>query len=197
MDSRLSLASDAFNQHSSLYGHLPVGSLITSLGDIDFSTTNTEASITFPASAPPLTESKNKRGWCIDQSQFSGEKTAVVFLVNLLTVTSDIPESCCTYEPNTDLSSLLSCSTTFESQDCLDPVKVMKTGSRCSNAGDCLHQYSCVLLRDTQLLRIAFRSPHLSPSMTDAHDEVVIWRGLWSEFQEDGKHDCSLSSDMR
>ena len=63
-----SVSLTSTRQHSSLRGHLPVGSLITALGDVDFNRPDTLVSST----ASSITGSVYRKGWCIDGSLFSG-----------------------------------------------------------------------------------------------------------------------------
>ncbi|OSD07677.1 hypothetical protein PYCCODRAFT_1401627 [Trametes coccinea BRFM310] len=163
------------DEHSPLYGHLPVGAVIYKVGDEMLADQEgasrkweTVMSASTDKSAPSL-------GWCTDEAWFLAQDG-----------------SCCTSRGSAVTSQ--SCFATLgqaTNERCVDPLRFLQPGEsadvrRCGSAAECGHSQLCVRPRgDQELVSLTMHLPAwLRTNDTDS-ERVVVWQGDRSEVPEE------------
>ncbi|KAJ6551501.1 hypothetical protein B0H19DRAFT_1157941 [Mycena capillaripes] len=143
---------------SDLWGHLPLGSLVTKLDDTSLGSPMDQWTqyLTSPRS-PGL-------GWCVDRD---------VYRAN--------PQTCCEpHGPFSDLSCFVAVSSA-EEKGCLDAIPLL-TGDqeqkqRCSSDSDCSGTLQCVRPHESaHILRLTIHA--------DGQDRIILWSGPLTEVHE-------------
>ncbi|KAJ7853498.1 hypothetical protein B0H14DRAFT_782643 [Mycena olivaceomarginata] len=142
---------------SDLWGHLPLGSLITKLDDTPLGSVNDDiwtAYLTSSRSSSP------SLGWCVDRAAYLAS-----------------PRSCC----DSNVVSLLSCFVAVSSAEkgCLDAIPALtdEQEQRCASDAGCSDASLCVRPDESaQILRLTIH--------TEGKDRVILWSGPLVEVHE-------------
>ncbi|KAI9068996.1 hypothetical protein FKP32DRAFT_1671751 [Trametes sanguinea] len=165
------------DEHSPLYGHLPVGAVIYKVGDEVLAAQEGAARKWETVMFTNTGKSAPSLGWCAEESWFLEQDA-----------------SCCASR-----GSAVTSQSCFEAlgqatnERCVDPLRFLQPGEhsdvrRCGSAAECGHDQLCVRPRgDQELVSFTMHLPGwLRTNDTDS-ERVIVWQGDKSEVLDEVK----------